>query len=76
MAHPFKLRQLLQIPLIVANLRFFVEIYDLLLFSIVQVPSLQYLGVTGEQLLEDVFYLINMQIGGMLLGCVMWGAGG
>jgi MFS family permease len=73
MAHPSKLRQLLQIPVIVAALGYFVDIYDLLLFSIVRVPSLQYLGVTGDCLLEEGLFLINMQMGGMLLGGILWG---
>jgi MFS family permease len=73
MAQPSKLRQLLQIPVIVAALGYFVDIYDLLLFSIVRVPSLQDLGLSGEQLLEEGLYLINMQMGGMLLGGILWG---
>jgi MFS family permease len=73
MAQPSKLRQLLQIPVIVAALGYFVNIYDLLLFSIVRVPSLQDLGLSGEQLLEEGLYLINMQMGGMLLGGILWG---
>ena len=39
------LRQLLQVPVIVAALGYFVGIYDLLLFSIVRVDSLKSLAV-------------------------------
>ncbi|KAA5541260.1 MFS transporter [Adhaeribacter rhizoryzae] len=70
---PSKLRQLLKVPVIVAALGYFVDIYDLLLFSIVRVPSLKYLGVPESALLEQGIYLINMQMAGMLVGGVLWG---
>lgn len=70
---PSKLKQLLQIPVIVAALGYFVDIYDLLLFSIVRVPSLKSMGLSGDRLLEDGFFLINTQMAGMLVGGVLWG---
>ncbi|PIQ20686.1 MAG: MFS transporter [Cytophagales bacterium CG18_big_fil_WC_8_21_14_2_50_42_9] len=73
MPQPSKFRQLLQIPVIVAALGYFVDIYDLLLFSIVRVPSLKYLGVPEARLLDDGLFLINMQMAGMLVGGVLWG---
>jgi len=73
MTQPSKLRQLLQIPVIVAALGYFVDIYDLLLFSIVRIPSLRYLGVTEDKLLDEGLYLINMQMAGMLVGGILWG---
>ncbi len=68
-----KSRQLLSIPVIVAALGYFVDIYDLLLFSIVRIPSLKALGVADAALMEEGIYLINMQMAGMLLGGVLWG---
>jgi MFS family permease len=73
MTQPSPLRQLLQIPVIVAALGYFVDIYDLLLFSIVRVQSLKSLGVPEASLLNDGVYLINMQMGGLLLGGILWG---
>jgi MFS transporter, putative metabolite:H+ symporter len=73
MNQPSKLRQLLKIPVIVAALGYFVDIYDLLLFSIVRIPSLKFLGVPESGLLEQGIYLINMQMAGMLVGGVLWG---
>jgi MFS transporter, putative metabolite:H+ symporter len=58
---------------IVAALGYFVDIYDLVLFSIVRVPSLKALGVEGARLLDDGIFLINMQMFGMLVGGVFWG---
>jgi putative MFS transporter len=58
---------------IVAALGYFVDIYDLVLFSIVRVPSLKGLGASGQQLMDDGIFLINMQMFGMLVGGVFWG---
>ena len=59
---------------IVAALGYFVDIYDLILFSIVRVESLKDLGITAAQELTDQgLFLINMQMGGMLVGGVLWG---
>ncbi len=73
MNRPSTMRQLLKIPVIVAALGYFVDIYDLLLFSIVRVSSLKSLGVSEANLLSDGVYLINMQMGGLLLGGILWG---
>ncbi|WP_370469366.1 MFS transporter [Nibrella viscosa] len=70
---PSVLRQLLQIPVIVAALGYFVDIYDLLLFSIVRIESLRALGVAESRVLEEGVFLINMQMGGLLIGGILWG---
>ena len=66
-------KKLLSIPVIVAALGYFVDIYDLLLFSIVRVPSLKALHVPSSLLLEKGIDLINVQMAGMLLGGILWG---
>ncbi|MBD2769233.1 MFS transporter [Hymenobacter sp. BT664] len=59
---------------IVAALGYFVDIYDLILFSIVRVSSLHDLGVLDQsEVTNQGLYLINMQMGGMLLGGMLWG---
>lgn len=58
---------------IVAALGYFVDIYDLILFSIVRISSLKSLGVTGDALLSDGVMLLNMQMAGMLIGGILWG---
>lgn len=73
MTQPFKLGQLLQIPVIVAALGYFVDIYDLLLFSIIRVESLKSLGVPEANLLNDGVYLLSVQMGGLLIGGILWG---
>lgn len=71
--HPFKIRQLLQMPVIVAALGYFVDIYDLLLFSIIRIESLRSLGVSEANLLNDGVYLLSVQMGGLLVGGILWG---
>lgn len=39
-------------PILVAALGYFVDIYDLVLFSIVRVPSLKALGLQGQELVD------------------------
>jgi hypothetical protein len=61
------------LAVLVAALGYFVDIYDLILFSIVRKKSLEALGVPPDQLLDQGVLLINMQMGGMLLGGIFWG---
>jgi MFS transporter, putative metabolite:H+ symporter len=59
---------------IVAALGYFVDIYDLILFSIVRVASLKGLGITDDASLKDTgLLLLNIQMVGMLLGGIIWG---
>jgi MFS transporter, putative metabolite:H+ symporter len=66
-------RQLFSVPVIVAALGYFVDIYDLLLFSIVRIPSLRSMGVTDAQMLDQGEFLIRVQMAGLLVGGIIWG---
>lgn len=61
------------LAVLVAALGYFVDIYDLILFSIVRVPSLIGIGVPEARLLSTGVLLLNMQMGGMLVGGLLWG---
>lgn len=61
---------------LVASLGYFVDIYDLILFSIVRVPSLLALGFTGQALLDKGLLLLNLQMAGMLVGGIFFGIAG
>lgn len=61
------------IIVIVAALGYFVDIYDLILFSIVRVPSLKDLGLTGDEITSVGLRLLNTQMFGMMLGGIIWG---
>lgn len=67
------LKQVLSLPVIVAALGYFVDIYDLLLFSIVRRPSLIALGVPEDQLFAQGEYLLRVQMTGLLIGGIVWG---
>lgn len=67
------LKKLFSIPVIVAALGYFVDIYDLLLFSIVRIPSLRGLGVPDAQLFDKGEFLLQVQMGGLLVGGIIWG---
>jgi putative MFS transporter len=58
---------------IVGALGYFVDIYDLILFGVVRVPSLKSLGCAPDQLVVQGTWLINVQMAGMLLGGLAWG---
>jgi MFS transporter, putative metabolite:H+ symporter len=58
---------------LVASLGYFVDMYDLVLYGIVRIPSLTDLGITGDALITDGMFLLNMQMLGMLIGGVIWG---
>lgn len=67
---------ILSLPVIVAALGYFVDIYDLLLFTIVREPSLQGIGVIltdKAQVLNASTKIINWQMVGLLIGGVIWG---
>jgi putative MFS transporter len=57
----------------VAALGYFVDVYDLILFSVVRNPSLKSLGLQGGELLNQGLNLMNVQMGGMLIGGILWG---
>jgi MFS family permease len=65
--------KLLNAAVLVASLGYFVDIYDLLLFSIVRVPSLQSLGLSGQDLTDNGIFLLNVQMIGLLVGGIFWG---
>jgi len=58
---------------IVAALGYFVDIYDLVLFSVVRVQSLTEIGVSQADMQSDGFLIINSQMFGLLLGGILWG---
>ena len=64
---------LFSVALIVAALGYFVDIYDLLLFTIVKKPSLEGVGATAATMMMDSTKVINWQMTGLLIGGIIWG---
>ena len=58
---------------LIGALGYFVDIYDLLLFSIVRTKSLQDLGVAPAQSLTVGLALLSWQMWGLLAGGILWG---
>ncbi len=61
------------IAVLVAALGYFVDIYDLLLFNIVRVPSLRSLGLQPEEIKKSGEFIISIQMTGLLIGGIIWG---
>jgi MFS family permease len=68
-----KIYGVFSLPVIVAALGYFVDIYDLLLFTIVKKVSVLGVGSSPETLLVDSTKIINWQMTGLLLGGILWG---
>lgn len=61
------------IIVLVASLGYFVDIYDLIIFSIVRVKSFEEIGVSPQDMRAEGEFVLNMQMGGLLIGGVIWG---
>lgn len=68
------LQYLFSMPVIIAALGYFVDIYDLQLFGIVRIPSLESLGLNATEVDTVGVTIINFQMIGLLLGGVLWGS--
>ena len=67
---------ILSLPVIVGALGYFVDIYDLLLFSIIRKQSLIDLGVTGNAITSVGENILSIQMAGLLIGGIIWGVMG
>lgn len=65
---------LFSLPVIVGSLGFLVDIYDLQVFAITRINSFRTLGVTDPDAMQAVGEnIINWQMGGLMLGGILWG---
>ncbi len=70
---PAKQYGVFSLPVIVGALGFFVDVYDLLLFSIIRKPSLASLGLSPDQVLSQGELIISVQMIGLVVGGIIWG---
>jgi MFS transporter, putative metabolite:H+ symporter len=70
---PSKNNSLFQLAVIVSALGFFVDVYDLLLFGIIRIPSLTDMGLSPEEILTQGEWIISIQMIGLLVGGILWG---
>ncbi len=66
-------KQRVSITILVAALGYFVDVFDLQLFSMLRISSLKDLGFSGDQLITIGTQLLNWQMAGMLCGGILWG---
>lgn len=66
-------RRSISLAVLVAALGYFVDVYDLLLFSTVRIRSLLDLGVPQSEVLDVGVTLLNSQMAGLLIGGLLWG---
>ena len=66
-------KSVLNAAVVVAALGYFVDIYDLILFSVIRLQSLTDLGIPAAELKDSGLLVINVQMGGMLIGGILWG---
>lgn len=64
---------LLSMPVLVAALGFFVDVFDLLLFGVVRKPSFAALGLSPEEILSTGEWTVTVQLTGMVMGGIAWG---
>jgi MFS transporter, putative metabolite:H+ symporter len=64
---------LFSLPVIVGALGFFVDIYDLLLFSIVRIGSLRDLGADENSIKTIGESIVSWQMMGLTVGGILWG---
>lgn len=73
MTNAEKAKHLFSLPVIVAALGYFVDIYDLLLFGIVRLPSLESMGLDAD---TYGTMILNWEKTGLLIGGILWGVFG
>lgn len=71
-----KTRNSVHFIIIVASLGYFVDIYDLLLFGIIRMPSLKSMGLQEPDLMLQGEAILKWQMLGLLIGGIIWGVMG
>lgn len=68
-----KWKEVFNSAVVVAALGYFVDVYDLVLFLVIGQKSLLAIGVAQESVVKQFELLLDVQMGGMLLGGLVWG---
>ena len=68
-----KKHPLFNLAVIVGALGYFVDVYDLLLFSIIRIPSLKGLGLSDAEIKLKGADILSIQMYGLLIGGIIWG---
>ncbi|MBO9595963.1 MAG: MFS transporter [Niabella sp.] len=71
-----KKASIFSLTVVVAALGYFVDIYDLLIFGIIRIPSLKELGLTADEITTKGEWILSAQMAGLLIGGILWGIWG
>src|SRR5262249_23364423 len=66
-------KQRINLTILVAALGYFVDLFDMQLFAMLRVSSLRSLGLNDAEITTVGAALLNWQMGGMLVGGILWG---
>ena len=61
------------LTILVASLGYFVDLFDLIMFVLVRLQSLQELHVRPQDMLHTGAFILNLQMAGLMVGGVCWG---
>lgn len=64
----------LYLAILISALGYFVDVFDIIIFSVLRVKSLAELGLSHAAITNQGLYLINLQLVGMILGGLFWGS--
>ncbi|HZI15544.1 MAG TPA: MFS transporter [Myxococcus sp.] len=68
------LRSVLNLTVVVAGLGYFVDLFDISVFGVVRIASLNDLGITDpNEVRSNGVFIYNCQMVGMMLGGLLWG---
>lgn len=66
-------QRMMILAVVASSLGFFVDLYDIIIVSVVRQASLLAVGVAEDELLSKGIWLLNVQMVGMLIGGFLWG---
>lgn len=66
-------KEILTLPVLVAALGYFIDVYDIWIFGANRVASLTDIGVKPEDMLDTGVLLLNLQMAGLFLGGLFFG---
>jgi MFS family permease len=66
-------KKMVILAVVASSLGFFVDLYDIIIVSVVRQASLLAMGVPANELLTKGIWLLNVQMIGMLAGGFLWG---
>ena len=60
-------------PVFIAMFGYFVDVYDIVIFSVVRIQSLQQVGLSAAEMSTTSTLIINLQLAGLIIGGLVYG---